>query len=212
MPNVDKLTGVPPDELARRHAHELFNRQDAKKLVDRVAVEHPKAVEDLIPKMLPLATVQRVLQNLLRERVSVKDGVSILEALGEGAAMTRNPVLLTEYVRQAIRRSVVKPYLNAAGDLPAYFVDPSIEKAVESAVEHGEQNSHVGVAPPVIRDILARLESRTGGAGTPVAAVTTSGARYFLRQIVESSLPNVSFLSHSEIPPGVKVVSLGIIQ
>ena len=72
-----------------------------------------------MPKLLPLATVQRVLQNLLRERVSVRDAVSILEALGEAAGITRNPVLLTEYVRQSIRRTVVKPYLNAAGDLPA---------------------------------------------------------------------------------------------
>ena len=92
-------------------------------------VENPKVVEDLVPKLMPLATVQRVMQNLLRERVSIRDAVSILEALGEAAAATRNPVLLTEYVRQAIRRAVVKPYLNRAGDLPAWFLDPAIEQA-----------------------------------------------------------------------------------
>jgi flagellar biosynthesis protein FlhA len=91
--------------------------------------------------------VQRVLQNLLRERVSIRDAVSILEALGEAAVSTRNPVLLTEYVRQALRRSVVKPYVNRMGELPAWFVDPSIEQAVEAAVEHGEQNSHIAIAP-----------------------------------------------------------------
>jgi flagellar biosynthesis protein FlhA len=211
---VDPVTvlGTHVAELVRRHAHELFSRQDAKKLVDRVAAESPKVVEDLVPKLLSLATVQRVLQNLLRERVSVRDAASILEALGEGAGMTRNPVLLTEYVRQAIRRTVVKPYLNAAGELAAYFVDPSIEQAVESAVEHGEQSSHLGLAPQLIRDILTRFESRVGTPGMPVVAVTSSGARYFLRQILESSPANVFFLSHSEIPPGVKVVSLGVIQ
>ena len=73
-----------------------------------------------------------------------------------GAGMTRNPVLLTEYVRQTIRRTVVKPYLNAAGEVPAYFVDPAIEKAVESAVEHSEQNSHLGMAPQMIRDRMSR--------------------------------------------------------
>ena len=99
----------------------LFSRQDAKRLLDRVAVENPKVVEDLVPKLLPLAAIQRVLQNLLRERVSIRDAVSILEALGEAATATRNPVLLTEYVRQAIRRAVVKPYLNRAGELPASF-------------------------------------------------------------------------------------------
>jgi flagellar biosynthesis protein FlhA len=211
---VDPVTvlGTHVAELARRYAHELFSRQDAKKLVDRVSGDQPKAVEDLVPKLLPLAVVQRVLQNLLRERVAVRDGASILEALGEGAGMTRNPVLLTEYVRQTIRRTVVKPYLNAAGEIPAYFVDPSIEKAVEAAVEHSEQNSHLGLAPQMIRDILTRIESRVGAPGMPVVAVTNSGARYFLRQIVESSLPNMFFVAHSEVPPGVKVVSLGVIQ
>jgi flagellar biosynthesis protein FlhA len=211
---VDAVTvlGTHLAELIRRHAHELFSRQDAKKLVDRVAADNPKVVEDLVPKLLTLATVQRVMQNLLRERVSVRDGVTILEALGEGAGLTRNPVLLTEYVRQVIRRTVVKPYLNAAGDLPAYFVEPSVEQSVESAVEHSEQNSHLAMAPQTIQDILKRIESRIGAPGTPLVAVTNSGARYFLRQIVEASLPNVFFLSHGEVPPGVKAVSLGVIQ
>ncbi len=211
---VDSLTvlGTHLAELIRRHAHELFSRQDAKKLVDRVAADNPKVVEDLVPKLLTLAIVQRVLQNLLRERVSVRDGVTILEALGEGAGLTRNPVLLTEYVRQVIRRTVVRPYLNPAGDLPAYFVEPSIEQIVQSAVEHGEQNSHLALAPQAIRDILTRIENRVGAPGTPIIAVTNSDARYFLRQIVEASQPNVFFLSHSEVPPGVKAVSLGVIQ
>jgi flagellar biosynthesis protein FlhA len=206
------VLGTHLAELTRRHAHEIFSRQDAKRLLDRVAVDNPRVVEDLVPKLLPLAVVQRVLQNLLRERVSVRDAISILESLGEAATLTKNPVLLTEYVRQSIRRTVVKPYLNPAGDLPAYFVDPSIDQVVESAVEHAEQNSHLGVAPQAIREILNRIESKVGTAGAPVVAVTSSGARYFLRQVVESSLPNLFFLAHSEVPAGVKVLSLGVIQ
>ena len=206
------VLGTHLSELIRRHAHELFSRQDAKRLLDRVAVEHPKVVEDLVPKLLPLAAVQRVLQNLLRERVSIRDAVSILEALGEAAATTRNPVLLTEYVRQAIRRTVVKPYLNRAGDLPAWFLDPAIEQAVEAAVEHGEQNSHLTLAPQTIREILNRISSRVASPETPVVAVTSSGARYFLRQIAEPALPNLFFLAHNEVPPGLRVQSLGNIQ
>ena len=205
------VMGTHLAELIRRHAHELFSRQDAKKLLDRVSEEHPKAVEDLVPKLLPLATVQKVLQNLLRERVSIRDGASILEALGEAAAVTRNPVLLTEYVRQALRRAVVKPYLNRAGDLPAWFLDPTIEQAVEAAVEHGEHHSHLNLAPQAIRDILGRISARIPAPETPVAAVTSSGARYFLRQMAESVLPNLVFLAHSEVPPGQRVQSLGTI-
>jgi flagellar biosynthesis protein FlhA len=206
------VLGTHLAELIRRHSHELFSRQDAKKLLDRVAVENPKVVEELTPKLLPLATVQRVLQNLLRERVSIRDAVSVLEAMSEGGASTRNPILLTEYTRQAIRRTIVRPYLNSAGELPAYFVDASIEQTVESAVQHGEQSSHLSLAPQVIRDILNRIEQKLGSPETPVVAVTSTGARYFLRQIVEASRANVVFLSHNEIPAEVKVMSQGFIQ
>jgi flagellar biosynthesis protein FlhA len=206
------VLGTHLAELVRRYASELFSRQDAKKFLDRVAVEHPKVVEDLVPKLLPLATVQRVLQNLLRERVSIRDAVTILEALGEAAVTTRNPVLLTEYVRQALRRIVVKPFLNPAGDLPAYLLDPALEQMVESTVQHGEQNSHVTLAPPAIRDLLQRINQKTGTPETPVAAIASSGARYFLRQMVEPTNRNLFFISHNEVPMEVKIISQGVIQ
>ena len=206
------VLGTHLSESIRRYAHELFSRQDAKKLLDRVALEQPKTVEDLVPKLLPLATVQKVLQNLLRERVSIRDGASILEALGEAAPATRNPTLLTEFVRQSIRRAIVKPYLNRAGELPAWFIDPSIEQTVEGAVQHGEQSSHMALSPEAARGILNRLSNRVGQPEAPVAAVTSSAARYFLRQIAETAIPNLFFLAHNEVPPGAKIQSLGNIQ
>ena len=209
--NVSVL-GTHLSELIRRYAHELFSRQDAKRLLDRVAIENPKVVEDVVPKLLPLSTVQRVLQNLLRERVSIRDAASILEALGEAGVTTRNPVLLTEYIRQSIRRSIAKPYMNRAGDLPAWFVDPAIEQAVENAVEHGEQNSHISLPPQPIREILNRIAARIQSPESPVVAITSSGARYFLRQLTEPTLPNLFFLAHNEVPPGLRVQSLGNIQ
>jgi flagellar biosynthesis protein FlhA len=189
----------------------LFSRQDAKRLLDRVSVENPKVVEDLVPKLMPLAVVQRVLQNLLRERVSIRDAVSILEALGEAATATRNPILLTEFVRQAIRRAVVKPYLNRTGELSGWFLDPGIEQVVEAAVEHAEQNSHLTLSPQVIRDILGRIAARIAAPEMPVVAITSSGARYFLRQMTEAAIPNLMFIAHNEVPPGTRVQSLGTI-
>jgi flagellar biosynthesis protein FlhA len=206
------VLGTHLAELIRRNAHELFSRQDAKKLLDRVATENPKVVEDLVPKLLPLATVQRVLQNLLRERVSIRDAVTILEALGEAASTSRNPVLLTEYVRQAMRRSIVRPYLSPNGDLLAFFVDPQIEQAVESAVEHTEHGSTVALHPNTIREINNKITRTMGAPESPMVAITSSAARYFLRQLVESSQWNVFFLAHNEIPAGLKVHSLGVIQ
>jgi flagellar biosynthesis protein FlhA len=175
-------------------------------------VEKAKVVEDLVPKLLPLATVQRVIQNLLRERVSIRDAVSILEALGEGAAATRNPVLLTDYVRQSIRRVVVKPYLNASGDLPAFFLDPAVERFAEGGVEHGESNSSLALAPNSLRDLLDRFGRGVGVLESPAVVITSSVCRYFLRQAVESTMPNLFFLAHSEIPAGIKVISQGVIQ
>ena len=211
---VDAISvlGTHLGEIIRSHAHELFSRQDAKKVLDRVAEENPKLVEDLVPKLLSLAVMQKVLQNLLRERVSIRDASSILEALGEAAAVTKNTVLLTEYVRQTIRRMVVKPYLNAKGDLPAYFLDANLERAIETAVEHSENMSHLNLAPQKIREILDLIQRTVGTPDTAIVALTSSGSRYFLRQMAENSIRNLFVLAHSEVPAGVKVISLGTIQ
>jgi flagellar biosynthesis protein FlhA len=206
------ILGTHLGEVVRRHAHELFSRQDAKAVIDRVAEENPRLVEDLVPKLLSLASVQKVLQNLLRERVSIRDAASILEALGEAAPITKSPVLLTEYVRQAIRRQVVKPLLDAAGDLTAHFLDPAVEQLIETAVEHGENSSHLNLPPQRIRDIQERIKKYCGPADTPVVLLTSSGSRFFVRQITESIIPNLTVLSHNEIPPGNRIVSLGAVN
>ncbi|MEO8592013.1 MAG: flagellar biosynthesis protein FlhA [Candidatus Solibacter sp.] len=211
---VDPVTviGTHISEFVRRYAHELFSRQDVKKTLDRVTLENPKVVEDLVPKLLSLPVLQRVFQNLLRERVSIRDATSILEALGEAAASTRNPILLGEFVRQSIRRAVVKPYINRSGELPAYFLDSTSERAVESAVEHGEQTSHLNASPESIRDLVSRIERAIPRPEAPTVMITGSGSRYFVRQLVENSMPNLFVLSHNEIPPELKVLSLGVVQ
>jgi flagellar biosynthesis protein FlhA len=115
-------------------------------------------------------------------------------------------------VRQALRRLLVKPYLNGKGELPAHILDGAIEQTVENAVQHGDQSSHLALAPQAIRDILRRISAKVGGAENPVAVIASSGSRYFLRQITEPTLGNLVFLSPNEIPTEVKVVSLGVIQ
>jgi flagellar biosynthesis protein FlhA len=205
------VLGTHLAELIRRHAHELLSRQDTKTILDRVAEENARLIEDLVPKLLPMSTVQKVFQNLLRERVSIRDSVTILEALGEAASMTKNPVLLTEYVRQAVRRLLVKPYLNSSGELPAFFLDPQIEQSIEGAIEYNEHSSHLNLPPQSVRDIMDRVARAVGSSDTSVVAVTSSSARYYLRQLVEGTAPNLSVLSHNEIPARVRVVSLGVI-
>jgi flagellar biosynthesis protein FlhA len=114
-------------------------------------------------------------------------------------------------VRQAIRRQVVKPLLEPSGDLSAYFLDPVLEQSVESAVEHTENSSHVNLSPQRIHEIQERLKKCCNPTDSPGVLVTGSAARFFVRQIVESTTPNLSVLSHNEIPPGNRVVSLGTV-
>ncbi len=174
MVDATSVIGTHLTEVVRRHAHELFTRQDAKVFCDRVAQENPKVIEDLVPNLLPLATIQRVIQNMLRERVPIRDGVGILEALGEAAHSSKNPVLLTEYVRQAVRRAIVKQVVNPQGEIPAYLMDPSIERAIEASVEHGEMNSVLTMAPE-------RDSGHSWPPGAPNFEGRIGGGRYQLR-------------------------------
>ncbi|HMF77678.1 MAG TPA: flagellar biosynthesis protein FlhA [Bryobacteraceae bacterium] len=203
------VMGTHLAELVRQYAAELFSRQDTKLFCDRVGQENAKLIEDLVPKLLSYGVIQKVLQNLLRERVSIRDGVSILEALSEAAGTSKNAVLLTEYTRQSIRRTVVKQYLNQKGELPAFFLDAATEQCIESAVQHSEQNSILVLAPQAIREITDRIERKLERREVPTVVLASSGSRYFLRQVLESSLPNIFPVSHNEVPPGVKILSLG---
>ncbi|HEX3681813.1 MAG TPA: flagellar biosynthesis protein FlhA [Bryobacteraceae bacterium] len=206
------VLGTHLTEVVRKYACELFSRQDAKRVLDRVGQDQPKLVEDLVPKQLALATVQKVLQNLLRERVPIRDAGTILEAMGDGAAITRNTALLTEYVRQAIRRSIVRPYLNPASDLPAYFVDSEIERSIEAAAEHGEHGSHISLAPQQIKSIVDRFSRTLPTADSALVVITSSGARLFLKQITDNALPALAVIGHNEVPSGVRVICLGTIK
>jgi len=205
------ILGTHLAELVRQHSSEMFSRQDAKMFCDRIGQENPKLLEDLVPKLLSFGVIQKVLQNLLRERVSIRDGVSILEALSEAAGTTKNPVLLTEYTRQSIRRMVVKPYLNQKGELPAFFLDSAVEQTIESAVQHSEQNSVLVLSPQLVHEVVSRLERTLERREVATVVMVSSGGRYFLRQMLESSLPNVFPISHNEVPAGVKILSLGAI-
>jgi len=197
-------------ELIRKHAWELLTREDTNRFLDRIRDEQPKLVEDLTPKLLPLSTVQRVLQNLLRERVSIRDGVTILESLAEAAVATKNPTLLTEFVRQSLARNLVKPYLNERGELAAFFLDPSLEQPIQGGVEHSEITSRLALPPSTMREVLERIKTAVGTLQGPAVLICSAAVRFFVRQIVEPELPLLAVLSHAEIPPTTRVLSLGM--
>lgn len=206
------MIGTHLAEVVKRAAPDLFSRQDMKTIIDRVAVSQPKLVEDLIPKQISMGAVQKIFQNLLRERVSIRDAASILEAIAEAAVLTKNQSLLTEYVRQAIRRTIIQPFLNPAGDLSAYFIDSEIEGLIEGTVEHGEFGSHVQLSPQHIRQIVDLVTKELPVTESGLVLITSSAVRQFVKQILENAFPSLAVISHNEVPSGVRVLCLGTVK
>ncbi len=200
-------------EIIKSQAYELLGRQETKSLLDTVAKTHPKVVEDLVPKILSIGEVQKVLQNLLKERVSIRDAVTILETLADYGSYTKNTFALTEYCRQALGRSICKSYQTEDGDLPVFTISPDLEKNIGDGVVHSEQGSYLALEPRQAKDIMARFRrvvETAGSAGNPVI-LCSPNTRMYVRQLLERFLPNVAILSHSEIPPSIRVLSLGMV-
>ena len=200
-------------EIIKTYAYELLGRQETKTLLDNVAETHPKVVEDLVPKILSIGEVQKVLQNLLRERVSIRDAVTILESLADYGSYTKNAVMLTEYCRQALGRTICKSYQNAEGELPVFTVSPDIEKNIADGVVHAEQGAYLALEPRQVKDIITRFRQtleNAGIAGNPVV-LCSANVRMYVRQLLERFMPSAAILSHNEIPSNVRVLSLGMV-
>ena len=148
---------------------------------------------------------------MLRERVPIRDAVGILEALGEAAQTSKNPVLLTEYVRQSIRRAIVKPTGECTGRIAGLYAGSALERAMESSVEHGELNSVAACAgrDPRHSDGMKRRKIEKTESAVVIAS---AGTRLFPAADGGSDLPNLTVLSHNEVPPEVKVRSRGVIE
>jgi flagellar biosynthesis protein FlhA len=200
-------------EIIKSHAYELLGRQETKNLLDMVSETHPKVVEELVPKVLSVGDVQKVLQNLLKERVSIRDTVTILETLADFGAYTKNTALLTEYCRQTLGRSICKPYQTEDGDLQVFTVSPDLEKNIQDAVVNSEQGSYLALEPQQAKDIMNRFRTvleTPGSSGNPVV-LCSPNIRMYLRQLLERFLPNAAILSHGEVPHSIRILSLGMV-
>ncbi|MCK4468191.1 MAG: flagellar biosynthesis protein FlhA, partial [Desulfobacterales bacterium] len=130
-------------EIVKTHADELLGRQEVQSLLDSLAVSHPRVVEELIPKIVPLGTLQKVLQRLLKERISIRDFLTILETLADYAPLTKNVDMLTGYARQALARRITREYKDADGNITVIMVSPDIEDRISKSVQHTEYESFV---------------------------------------------------------------------
>jgi len=201
-------------EVIRNHAHEILTRQEMKRLCDRISESHPKLLDELVPKLLTLGELQRVLQQLLREHVSIRDLPTILEALLDASAINKNPVLLVEATRQALGRALVRPLLNEQGQLKVITLDPEIQEELERAMNGSGGGSATGLQPSFVRRVLDGLRKLAGEhlvVTTPVL-LCNSPARFHLKRLLEPFLPKLVILSPMEIPPPVQVQSIGSVS
>jgi len=201
-------------EVIKQHAYELLSRHETKRLLDRLGEGQPKLCEELVPKLMSLGEVQKVLQQLLREQVSIRDLPTILESLLDSAAVNKNPVLLVEGARQALGRALVRPLLSEDGGLRVVTLDPGIEEELTRAFSGQTPGGSGSLEPSFVRRVLEGLKKLVGEQvrmATPVLFCSTP-ARFHLRRLLEPFLPKVVVLSPGEIPPVIQVQSLGMIR
>ena len=202
-------------EVIRRHAHELLGRQEVQQLLDNLKGTHPKVVEELVPNLLPLGAIVKVLQNLLIEQVPVRDLPTILEALADWAPMTRDLNTLTEYVRQAMARTITKLYMTPGGKIPLVTLDQSIEMALSEALQQKDQGSFLAIEPDVAQKIMKAvtqsLEKFAAMNHQPVVLCSAQVRSHF-KKLVDRISPSLVVLSYNEMLNNVEVESLGTVR
>jgi flagellar biosynthesis protein FlhA len=202
-------------EVVKQNAHLLLTRQEAKRLIDRLSDSHPKLVEELVPKVLTLGEVQKVLQQLLREQVPIRDLGTILETLVDVAPVNKNPVLLVEAVRHALGRALVRPLLDERGELKVVTVDRSIEEECARALNpQSPTTAQTALQPNTARRVLDGLRTLFGDqvASAPPILLCSSPGRFHLRRLLEPFFPKIVVLAPTEIPPLVPVQAIGAVR
>ncbi len=203
-------------ELIRKHCFELVGRQELQSLLDIVKQSNPKIVEEVVDKALvPVQTVLRVLQNLLRESVSIRDLKTILETLAENAAKTKDPAVLTEHVRAALGRSITKRLLNPKGELPLITLDRTIEESIAQGIIQTDQGPQLSLDPgliqPLIRELNAQAERMVMDSNQAVLLVSPV-IRSQLKQLLDKFVPHLVVLSHNEISSQIPVKSYATVR
>jgi flagellar biosynthesis protein FlhA len=210
------VVGTHLAELIRKHAHELLGRGETKRLLDSLNESHPKLVEELVPKILTLGEVERVLQQLLRERVSIRDLGTILEALVETAPQSRGLAQLVEAARQSLGRRLTQPLLEADGTLRVLALESALEAELMTLVSPDRSLRQLtsGGNTPILKRISDSLKNLIGAAPASAQPVLlcSSPARYHLKRWLEPAFPRLLVLAPAEIPPEVPVRAVGMVS
>ena len=203
-------------ETIKRHASELLGRQETQALIDKFKESNPKVIEELIPDVLSLGKVQKVLQNLLKEQISIRDLRTILEQLADYGPSSQDTDILTEYVRQAMARPITKQFQSADGSLSVVTLDRQVEELIQSSIQRTEVASFLALEPTVAEKLLVKLqeavEAMSPQMETSPVLLASPGIRHHLRKFVERFIPDLAVLSHSEIIPSVQIKTLKVVD
>ncbi len=201
-------------EIVRNNAHELLTRQETQKLIDTVSATHQKVIEELGQAQVNIGIIQKVLQNMLREQVSIRDLVSILEATADIAFSTRDPDVITEYIRQRMARSIIKPYL-IDGVLNILILEKTVEEAIINSMQSNDQGGLFSFDLSFSQRFIERLGNEVKRAILqniqPVLLVHPI-IRARLRRFLERYIQGITVISHNEIPPQIKIQTIGVIK
>lgn len=199
------------NHLILTHASELLGRQEVQALLDHMAKEIPKLVEDLVPKILSLGTLQKVLQGLLDEGVHIRDVRTIIETVADHATRTQNADELVTHVRNALGRAIVQQLFPGSGEMQLMSLDPTLERLLSQAISGGAENTSFepGLADTLIRETAAAAE-RQESLGLPAVLLVPASLRLLLSRFLRRTVPQLKVLSHNEIPENriIKVTSI----
>jgi flagellar biosynthesis protein FlhA len=202
-------------EIIKRHAHELIGRQETKALVENVRESYPALVDELIPSVVTVGDLQKVLSKLLKEKISVRDLVTIMETLADYGGYTKDHDILTEYVRQALSRQITQQYAGGGDALKVITVGPSLEKKIAESVQQTDQGSYLALDPSSSQTIFHKLNEQVTRAvqgGLQPVILTSPTIRMYLRQLLERTLQDIPVLSYSELEPNVEIQSMGVVN
>lgn len=202
-------------ETIKRNAHDLLGRQEVQALLDKFKETNPKVIEELIPNLMSLGKLQKVLQNLLKEQVSIRDLRTILETLADYAPKIDDQDMLTEYVRQALARPISKQYVAKDGSLSVLTLDKQVEEIIQGSIQKTDINSFLALEPTVAEKILLKIkeavETVTPRTETVPVLLASPFVRIYLRRLTERFLPDLVVLSHNEVVSTVQIKTLKVV-
>lgn len=202
-------------EILKKNSYELLGRQETQNLIDNIKKKYPAVVEELIPSLMNIGAVQKVLQNLLKEQVSIRNLGTILETLADNARTIKDVDVLTEYVRKSLSGIISQQYVTGDGNIYVLTVDPALEQYMGSSVQYNEQGSSLVLEPEFIQQILDATSDKVtevAAKGFTPVLLCSPLIRFHYKRMLERTLPDIAVISYSEITNSVGVESLGNIN